>query len=139
MKKTVCLFIAVLSALSLFGCRATGTTRTRIANVPYSTTRTVRRAAAVTPRPATPRTDTRRGLSARRRSVTNPNAYAPGSGAYVTPGLGWPNTTDAQLYGGVTGAPRPARTLRPRAPRVTDDTLANNGGIINRYPAANAA
>ncbi|MDR3209276.1 MAG: hypothetical protein LBT36_01425 [Oscillospiraceae bacterium] len=73
MKKAVSLFIAAILTLSLFGCRV-GTTRSRVVNVPYSTT--TRNARGAT-RNVTRNTRTRRARANTRTAAPNTTANIP--------------------------------------------------------------
>ncbi|MDR0838741.1 MAG: hypothetical protein LBN99_03765 [Oscillospiraceae bacterium] len=122
MKKVFGLLTAAVMALSLFGCRATDTTR--IANVPYGVTRGVRRATTLPAATPVPRAATRRSTTARTAPARTTPAYP-----YVPV---WPygNAITPTPTPAITGAlPRTTGTLRtPRAgfvPGNGNATLTN--------------
>lgn len=113
MKKISGLMIALIMALSLFGCHTASSTRTRMTDEPYSTTRTVRRETE-TPfgEVTTRKTTTRRADT----DLDNSGLNAP---------LGNANTrrTDSSR-----------NSARGTAPTVRGNTLARGGLAGNALP-----
>jgi hypothetical protein len=131
MKKIVCFVLAALTALSLFGCRVSETTRVTRRTTPYTTTRTARTTprlntetrANTLPRSVIPRDATRRAVTAprgdtaaRRRDITT----VPGARVTAVPNNRWPNATTVDPY---------ATTRRNAVRSPMMDNPATNGFV----------
>jgi|GEM_PF-3086864 len=134
MKKIIGLCMAALMTVSLFGCRVTETNRTRIASVPYSTTRAERRNNEVVDRSVTVETPrmrsaARRDTAIQQDTLTEPNLRL---GRTNTPNAAR-NTTPAPAN------PLPNTTVRNAAPRLNAPanmpaTQQMPAGTRNAYP-----
>lgn len=122
--------MAALMTVSLFGCRVTETNRTRIANVPYSTTRSARRNNEVVDRSVT--FETPRMRTAARRNpalqdtLTEPNLRLGRGNAPVAPR----NTAPAPS----AANPLPNAATR-NAPTPRDNATLNTPAGSQRMPA----
>ena len=137
MKKFTGLFLAALMMTSVVGCRAEETTRTRVTNVPYTTTRSVRRHA-----PATTETQT----TTRRAAL--PNVTAPLPNAMNRAPLGRTNAAPFTPNATLPGLPAPSLTsprtnapanTAPAMPYVNSGLLPNGNTGITRAPGYNVA
>ena len=116
MKKITGLFLAAATMTSLVGCRVTETTRTRIPNVPYSTTRTVRRQAPST-------NQTRIDIDMPRAALPRVGTNAPG--------------TNRAPFGKTYALPGARRSMQDAMPYINSGVLPNNMQNVNRGPSLN--
>ena len=129
MKKIIGLCMAALMTVSLFGCRVTETNRTRIASVPYSTTRAERRNNEAFDRSMTVETPrmrsaARRDTATQQDTLTEPNLRL---GRTNTPNTTTRNTTPAPAN------PLPNTATR-NAPANMPATQRMPAGTRNAYP-----